>query len=66
MHCALLFNSPSFANVAHCACAVPKVEDVNWRVDYILSSSVMQSVNAPAVRLDLQLSKPSVVSSTLA
>jgi len=37
---------------------LPHVERVEWRVDYILSSSDILSVKAPSVRLQLHLNKP--------
>mmetsp|Transcript_36174 Transcript_36174/g.71126 ORF Transcript_36174/g.71126 Transcript_36174/m.71126 type:complete len:204 (+) Transcript_36174:68-679(+) len=37
---------------------MPRVEKVDWRVDYLLSSSALADVNAPSVRMNLQLSKP--------
>lgn len=37
---------------------MPRVEKVDWRVDYLLSSSSLANVAAPSVRLNLELSKP--------
>eukprot|EP00456_Euglypha_rotunda_P078821 TRINITY_DN75517_c0_g1_i2.p1 TRINITY_DN75517_c0_g1~~TRINITY_DN75517_c0_g1_i2.p1 ORF type:complete len:134 (-),score=17.75 TRINITY_DN75517_c0_g1_i2:95-496(-) len=36
---------------------LPRLEKVDWRVDYILSSSDITALEAPSVRLNLQLSK---------
>eukprot|EP00005_Dracoamoeba_jomungandri_P001368 CAMPEP_0174253698 /NCGR_PEP_ID=MMETSP0439-20130205/3064_1 /TAXON_ID=0 /ORGANISM="Stereomyxa ramosa, Strain Chinc5" /LENGTH=195 /DNA_ID=CAMNT_0015334869 /DNA_START=15 /DNA_END=602 /DNA_ORIENTATION=- len=33
------------------------LQDVSWRVDYILSSSGLKTVNAPSVKLQLQLAE---------
>jgi hypothetical protein len=39
-----------------CFFLVNKLESVDWRVDYILSSSLLQDVQEPSVQLRLTLS----------
>ena len=50
-----------------CVCPVPQVTEMDWRVDYVLSSTALQTVDAPFVRLNFRLSKaaPASGSTTL-
>jgi hypothetical protein len=38
---------------------VDKLQSTDWRVDYILSSSSLQELNAPSVQLKLNITKSS-------
>lgn len=46
------------SRVHHCVCSVGRLEAVNWRVDYTLSSSELKEVNEPTVQLKLQAQDP--------
>ena len=34
---------------------MPKIEELKWRVDLVLSSSTLKSLNEPTVQLNLQI-----------
>jgi len=38
---------------------LPRVTKVDWRVDYVVSSNLLQTVNIPSIRMNMELSKPS-------
>lgn len=37
---------------------LPRLRNLDWRVDYVIASSFLTNVAAPTARLDLTLSKP--------
>ncbi len=37
---------------------LPRLQNMEWRVDYVIASSFLSNVNAPTARLDLTMSKP--------
>ena len=38
--------------------SLPQLADCQWRVDYLISSSDVKSLNTPSVRMKLDLDKP--------
>lgn len=43
---------------------LPRLAGVQWRVDYVLASSLLDVVDAPSLRVHLQLTKPVLGSTT--
>lgn len=61
MYVAIRGNATSRTTYSLTACfllsIVDKLTSVEWRVDYILSSSSIQDLNAPSVQLKLNIAK---------
>lgn len=50
--------TPQMSSLHGCVYSVGRLEAVNWRVDYTLSSSELKEVNEPTVQLKLQAQNP--------
>jgi hypothetical protein len=37
---------------------VPRLQSVDWRIDYLLSSSSLQELNTPSIQLKFNISDP--------